>query len=781
MALSFPTNPTIGQEFSGGGKTWAWTGAAWEAVASSSGAGLPEGAKTLITSGYSSSSAYAYTPSASLPAGSYMLTASACQSLYAKVGSSKFKSNDDRLVFRSTSAIPKIEFKADHEIDFSNLDILQAPNPLHFYYNQGTSSNGVVYSKYIGQSRGVHYAYQYPSGMLFKSIDAVNWINTSISASQVSQGVPSNVSINTIGEKTVILQSYRTLETSDMGATWVSFAHNLNLQAVSYGNGMFVGTSGSTAYSSPDGYTWTNRGAVFSNTVNSIIFDGVKFVAAGYGKVYSSADGITWVVRTSSAGSTAQAVYQLAYSGSLYMLIGNTGECWTSADATTWTQKTAFPGTVRGLIYFNGKFAAISQGVTRGFYTSIDGASWTASYIPGNKLVEAMTTINDWGLNEAKSEVFVIASTNGGTHRGAYAKSTNLTDWVQWAGEENFAFSSFRYAKIGSDIYFATSSTMYKTSDAGITWSAWSIGTTNAYNLQAFTYADGKFFGVGQVGGATYSTYWWSTDGVTWTYGTSDLMSGYFSHAYSDGKYLYAITNSTQYVYRISANTANNRGVYLGTTGQQYLIGTANGFTYYHNGSQLYYIDWTGPTPKYQPVYRDYSSTAIPISSSDTRAIYLDGIYLFITIGNGGVVEIYAGETPGILAQKVIKPAAGTAVGSVMRFIGNINGTLYFAGSNNTATYNSGEYYPILKLSNLNESLRTHDGSMVSSALEVTGQKVPFDIFKVFDETISGSTAYATLGLSYNYNASNGLRGVAVMKPKPTYFSLYALEENYYN
>ncbi len=36
MAINFPTNATIGDEYSAGGKNWTWTGAAWESVVASS-------------------------------------------------------------------------------------------------------------------------------------------------------------------------------------------------------------------------------------------------------------------------------------------------------------------------------------------------------------------------------------------------------------------------------------------------------------------------------------------------------------------------------------------------------------------------------------------------------------------------------------------------------------------------------------------------------------------------------------------------------------------------
>jgi len=43
MALTFPASPTIGDEFTGGGFTWTWTGASWDKVTASGGGGGANG------------------------------------------------------------------------------------------------------------------------------------------------------------------------------------------------------------------------------------------------------------------------------------------------------------------------------------------------------------------------------------------------------------------------------------------------------------------------------------------------------------------------------------------------------------------------------------------------------------------------------------------------------------------------------------------------------------------------------------------------------------------
>lgn len=39
MAISFPSNPAVGQEYEAAGKTWVWTGSTWDAIGVSGGAG----------------------------------------------------------------------------------------------------------------------------------------------------------------------------------------------------------------------------------------------------------------------------------------------------------------------------------------------------------------------------------------------------------------------------------------------------------------------------------------------------------------------------------------------------------------------------------------------------------------------------------------------------------------------------------------------------------------------------------------------------------------------
>lgn len=69
MAISFPTSPTVGEEFEAAGKTWVWTGSTWDAIGVSGGGGSGvNGFYLAVTPGSTT-----YTFEAANPAGIYYI------------------------------------------------------------------------------------------------------------------------------------------------------------------------------------------------------------------------------------------------------------------------------------------------------------------------------------------------------------------------------------------------------------------------------------------------------------------------------------------------------------------------------------------------------------------------------------------------------------------------------------------------------------------------------------------------------------------------------------
>lgn len=746
--------------------------------ATASGVALPEGTKALITQGLSSDSAYTYTPSSALPIGSYMLTANPCQTVYAEVNGKQFKSDTGSIAFTVDSAASSVKFKADQKLELQNIDAFEAPNPLHYSYtyNSAALAQQIIY---LGASLGVHYGINYSTGqgsnILYRSLDKVHWETTFTQVDNAYQDQPFRNLLATIGNITVVAGSYYTVVSYDGGISWKRWVHNIGFQALTYGNGLFVAFYNNNVWTSTNGYTWTDRGVKTSYSQQAVIFDGTKFIAASYGYVYTSTDGIAWTLSTSSAGNTNYACYNLAYNGSnLYMLIDNAGNTYTSPDATTWTAKTAFgSGTPRNLIWFNGKFAAIAYGAVRTFRTTTDGASWADFTFTTQFGLNTIQSIRWWKIDTINNEVFLFSETSNGTSYIAYGASADLSTWRTWSGANSRgAFQPFLSAKVGNDYYFADYYSMYKTSDLGKTWTAWTVLTSTAYNLQAFTYADGKFFGIGQQNGITYSTYWWSNDAITWTYSGVQVMNGYFTSAFSDGKYLYTITNSNQYAMRLASN-GTYQTVYLGTSTQAYFAGVANGITFYFHTGYLFWLDWDAQSGyQYGNVISDYGTSSQSVSS-DVRVFYLNGHYVLIsqTTGATGTIQHFkAGRTHNRLPINI-------ATSNNTKFIGEINNTLYFLTSKGTTTYNTGELYPVMKVTNIAAKIAA---GTTNNVFELTGQEERFLDFSYRDAAVNQVDNVPYAGLAFRYSGTE-FQGIAIMRKKPTVFSLYSVTDTVYN
>lgn len=129
--------------------------------------------------------------------------------------------------------------------------------------------------------------------------------------------------------------------------------------------------------------TWTRR-LVETNPLNAIAFSGSVYVAVGDGgTLYSSTNGTTWTSRTSGFGSNGIRTVHWASGLSLFIAGGNNGTITTSPDGTTWTARTSNMGTnAINHIHSSGTtVVAVGQGGgttnTGGLTYSSDGLTWT--------------------------------------------------------------------------------------------------------------------------------------------------------------------------------------------------------------------------------------------------------------------------------------------------------------------------------------------------------------------------------------------------------------------
>ncbi len=161
--------------------------------------------------------------------------------------------------------------------------------------------------------------------------------------------------------------------TSPDGFTWTERSYTVvGIEAVAYGNGTFVGVGPSGATSiSPDGVTWESISPGISG-IRALTYGNGTFVGVGwYGVTATSPDGVTWQKR--SLVDTTACLDAVTYGNGTFVGVGN-GVIITSRDGATWTAQSS-EKYLTGVVYGNGAFVAVGDRCA--ILTSFDGATWT--------------------------------------------------------------------------------------------------------------------------------------------------------------------------------------------------------------------------------------------------------------------------------------------------------------------------------------------------------------------------------------------------------------------
>lgn len=168
-----------------------------------------------------------------------------------------------------------------------------------------------------------------------------------------------------------------------------------------------------TIWTSPDGITWTPRGAPVSNStaLGAVVWSPALgiFVASGNTSL-TSPDGITWTQRVTGGGSAC------CWSPDLGLFVEVGGGIRTSPDGVTWTTQTGhnfaatYPRQVCWSPHYGLFYAAGSGADGNPVETSPDGVTWTP-------LVDAVLAGLDLsgGIIEAFDTMIIV-----GSHLGAY-------------------------------------------------------------------------------------------------------------------------------------------------------------------------------------------------------------------------------------------------------------------------------------------------------------------------------------------------------------------------
>ena len=199
---------------------------------------------------------------------------------------------------------------------------------------------------------------------------------------------------------------------SSDGLTWKSTASPAKTCVnFAYGNGLWVGMSGTTLLTSSDGETWIESSAtgLNSGSKNGLAFGNNTFVTgASNGEIYYSSDGLNWTNIT--VGS--EDWQSVTYANNKFVAVGRKGATAYSSNGSVWTVVDPISdNSWYSVTYGDGKFVAVSGNGTNRVMWSTDGISWTAA---------SATEANSWNSVTYGGDKFVAVSNNG-------------TDRVMWS------------------------------------------------------------------------------------------------------------------------------------------------------------------------------------------------------------------------------------------------------------------------------------------------------------------------------------------------------------
>jgi hypothetical protein len=267
---------------------------------------------------------------------------------------------------------------------------------------------------------------------------------------------------------------------------------------------------------STDGKTWT-RATITGLTGRTIwnggiIWTGSQFLAINGGAstqyIATSSDGITWTATNNSSIAT-NAVNDVAYGNGMYVAVG--GKISTSTDGVNWTHNTTTANTqlaagypLQSIVFSEGKFITVGQALNSTnnkalIYSSIDGLNWS------------LATVSASSMSGLRGVVFgnaqYIALTSYGT--GSFITSSNAATWnvgTTTTGSatpkgSDIAFGDGLFVTVGSR-YSSTSSATdnhgyISTSADGKTWIE---NIASGTPLTSITYGNGTFVAVGGKG-----------------------------------------------------------------------------------------------------------------------------------------------------------------------------------------------------------------------------------------------------------------------------------------
>jgi len=255
------------------------------------------------------------------------------------------------------------------------------------------------------------------SGTILTSSDGISWTQRTSGTNNALWGIIWS------GAQFVAVGEYGTIITSPDGISWTqrdSGISDSTLYDVSWSGTQFVAVGGEFRFpgnpvynnililTSPDGITWTKRtSGLTDRKLYGITWSGTQFIAVSGSElqpadtiILSSSDGINWTRRTIVVG-TPYTLFDVAWTGSQFVIVGTGGVVFASSDGINWTTSST-PAIINYGVAWSGNYlTAVGWGIT----TSPDGINWS--------LRTSGTGNNLWGITW--SDIQYVAVGESGT------------------------------------------------------------------------------------------------------------------------------------------------------------------------------------------------------------------------------------------------------------------------------------------------------------------------------------------------------------------------------
>lgn len=242
----------------------------------------------------------------------------------------------------------------------------------------------------------------------------------------------------------------------------------------------------------------------------------------------SAAGQYEWQIVSTGSGNP---LYDVEYTGSLYVTVGYAGVILTSADSVTWSLKNSGVTVDLKSVVWNGRMF-VAVGAQGTILTSTDGFIWVKQQSVAAATETLVKVIWD-GLSFIAMVKGPEPGLPGGVPYGAVLKSMDGVNWSYtrtvgtWAYIADLLWNGMQYIAVGQSTG-APGATIYTSTDA-VNWTVIRPGSSVVGNLEAITWNGSKYIAVGSYGIVATSS-----DFTNWTVSQiREVMNGFKDVAFN--------------------------------------------------------------------------------------------------------------------------------------------------------------------------------------------------------------------------------------------------------